>query len=92
MWQWGHDGCTQPYVDRYFDEVASTAAIRSGWMLARAASGFFPRITLDEQVPSRARVMAQRPELPMPLRRALLDGADDAARVLVVRSRFPHPP
>lgn len=48
MWQRGQEQVTAPYVDRYFAELADTVDVRSGWLLARAADGFYPWTSIDD--------------------------------------------
>ncbi len=89
MFQLGQEALTNPYVERYFDEVPATAAIRSGWALAETAAVFFPGTAVEEAVVDRAEALASRPGLDPALRRVLLDRADDTRRLLAVRAAFP---
>jgi len=88
MWHRGQEQFTAPYVDRYFAEIADTAGVRSGWVLAKAARDFFPRLSLDDStLDSAERVLADG-SLDVGLRRALVDETDDLRRGLRVRETF----
>ncbi len=88
MWRSGQEELTAPYVDRYFDDLAGTVQVRSGWVLARAARWFFPVTALDETTLDRARRLAGRPDLDLSLRRGVVDSADDLRRAIAVRRTF----
>ena len=88
LWQPGQEQVTDPYLDRYFAEVAGTVELRSGWMLAEAARLFFPwtavrRSTLDAS----ERVLDDQ-TLDPSLRRTLVDRTDDLRRDVVARERY----
>ena len=42
FWHRDHAALTAPYVERYFDEILGTAALRSGWVLGRLAQLAYP--------------------------------------------------
>jgi aminopeptidase N len=88
MWQPGQEEVTGPYVERYFADVAGTAKVRSGWMLADAARDFFPHLAAaPAAVAAAERVLADE-ALDLSLRRALVDSTDDLRRDLRVRDTF----
>jgi aminopeptidase N len=90
MWRGGQEHLTAPYVARYFEELASTVAVRSGWVLAEAAEAFFPLSALDDDTLGRARALAEQPGLDLSLRRRVLDRTDELARRLAVRAAYPE--
>ncbi|MFT4289313.1 aminopeptidase N [Nocardioides sp.] len=85
MWS-GPAEVTAPYVDRYFADLAGTAAVRSGWVLADAAEFFFPATSLTPETLARAEALAER--LDGPLRRRVADVADTLRRQLAVKAAF----
>lgn len=89
MWRAGQEELLAPYVDRYFDELPATVAVRSGWVLADATEFFFPVTSLSESTLARARAMADDDSLDLSVRRRLSDCADDLARKLVSAQAFP---
>lgn len=91
MWRSGQDAVTAPYVDRFFDELPGTVAVRSGWVLADAATFFFPVTSLSESTLERARALIADESLDRSVRRRLVDEADDLAHLLAVRAAYPQP-
>jgi len=89
MWRGGQEELLAPYVDRYFDDLPATLAVRSGWVLADATEFFFPVTSLSESTLSRARALAADESLDLSVRRRLADCADDLARKLASRQAFP---
>ena len=88
LWRRGQEELTEPYVERYFDELPGTVQARSGWLLADAAQAFFPVTSLSERTRD-ARRRADRPEgLDLSLRRRLVDLTDELERKLAVRRAF----
>jgi len=85
MWRVRQEHLTEPYVERYFDELPATAEVRSGWLLADAASFFFPRTSLTAGTLERAEALAREESLVPSLRRRLVDEADLLRRQLAVR-------
>jgi aminopeptidase N len=88
LWRRGQESVTAPYVDRYFAEVAATARIRHGWVLADAARGFFPVLAVAHGTVAKAERVVDDPELDPSLRRALVDCTDDLRRAVRVRATF----
>ncbi|HET7356580.1 MAG TPA: aminopeptidase N [Nocardioidaceae bacterium] len=80
MWRRGQEDLTAPYVTRYFEEVAGTADLRSGWMLAEAAAHFYPRLALDPATLAAADRLLAHDGLDAGLRRTLTDQTDDLRR------------
>ncbi|KQW52968.1 aminopeptidase N [Nocardioides sp. Root1257] len=88
MWRGGQEELTAAYVDRYFDELPATVAVRSGWVLADATEFFFPVTSLTGSTLERALAMAADDSLDLSVRRRLSDCADDLARKLAIRTAF----
>jgi aminopeptidase N len=88
LWR-GPDDLIAPYVERYFAEVPGTVGVRSGWVLASAAEAFFPGGSVSEETLTWARQVIDRPDLDLSLRRVVVDGADQLARQLAVREKWP---
>jgi len=88
MYRWEQPQHARTHVEEYFARLPGTAAIRSGWVLAEAAEGFFPRTALSEDVVVRALQAADAPGLDRALRRVVLDAADDLRRRLTIRRTF----
>ena len=82
MWRRGQEHLTAPYVGRYFAEVAGTAEVRSGWMLAEAAAHFYPRLALAATTLRAAAGVLAGDGLDPRLRRTLADQTDDLRRGL----------
>ncbi|HYJ67579.1 MAG TPA: aminopeptidase N [Nocardioidaceae bacterium] len=86
FWWPDQDTLLTPYVERYFDEMPSTAALRSGVVVAQTASLAFPKYA----VPSRTLELAEhslRGEALGPgLRRSVADRVDDLRQALTVRA------
>ena len=91
LWRVGQDLLTEPYVDRYFDELPGTVDVRQGWVLGDAAQSFFPITSLTDKTLGRAREIVETDGLDPALRRAVVDRTDDLARRIAVRQAFPAP-
>jgi aminopeptidase N len=89
MWHREQEELTAPYVDRYFEQVARTVDVRSGWVLAEAAHDFFPRLSVTAATVEAAQRVLSDDSLDLSLRRALVDETDDLARALRVREAYP---
>jgi aminopeptidase N len=79
---------TAPYVGRYFDEIAGTARLRRGWVVARLASLSYPRTGVSRETLERSDALLARPDLDSGIRRSVVDGGDDLRRALTSRARF----
>ena len=88
MWRYGQEFATDAYVDRYFDELPGTMAHRSGWMVAHAATNFFPRTALNGVALARAEAFAADESIEAVLRRPVGDQAAQLERRLAVRRTF----
>jgi aminopeptidase N len=89
IWQLGQESLTDPYVDRYFDDVPQTAHFRSGWLLAQGTTDFYPRWSVSEQTLARARALLARDDLASEVRRGVVDQTWDLERRLAIRDAFP---
>ncbi|MFL6156789.1 MAG: aminopeptidase N [Marmoricola sp.] len=88
MWQQGRDTLLAPYVDRYFDELASTTAVRAGWGLADAAHFFFPITSTERTTLDRTSALAQDPDLDRSLSRVLADAGEELRCRIAARDRY----
>jgi len=88
MWRWGQEELTEPYVERYFDELPGTVQVRAGWMLAEAAEFFFPSTSLTEETLARAQALIADGSVDLSMRRRLVDEADQLERMLNVKRTF----
>jgi aminopeptidase N len=91
MWRVEHEGVLAPYVERYFAEVAETAQVRSGWVLADAARWFFPLIFDTAETLERARELIARDDFDAAMRRRVIDLADELERRIAIRTAYPRP-
>ncbi|WP_344213019.1 aminopeptidase N [Kribbella sancticallisti] len=80
---------TAPYVNRYFEEIAGTEKLRSGWVVARSASLAFPSYAIDDRVVGLAAALIADESVAAGVRRAVGDGLDDLKRALAVRAAYP---
>ena len=78
---------TAGYVPRFFAEMPGTAEFRSGWALAQVVSDAFP---LSHATPAALELAdeALAAELPGPVRRSMVDGADALRRAVRSLARF----
>jgi aminopeptidase N len=83
----GQEDLTDPYVDRYFAEIGTTGAFRSGWALRDVAAKAYPGLAATPSTVQRAE-QALAGDLPGPVRRALLDGTDKLSRAVRSLARF----
>jgi len=91
MWRRGQESLTAPYVTRYFQQVAGTSELRSGWMLAEAAAHFYPRLALDPATLEAAERVLAEDGLDAGLRRTLTDETDDLRRGLRALEAYAGP-
>ncbi|HXH78889.1 aminopeptidase N [Nocardioides sp.] len=87
MWRPGQESLTDPYVDRFFDELPGTSAHRSGWLVADAACWFFPLTSLTDETVARAEALAGDDALDHTLRRQMAIMADEVRRRIAVRTK-----
>ncbi|CAI9414324.1 aminopeptidase N [Nocardioides sp. T2.26MG-1] len=89
MWRGGQEELLAPYVERYFADVAATAAARSGWVLADAAGWFFPLLFETTDTLERARALIADEAFDLAMRRRVVDLADELERRIAIRAAFP---
>ena len=88
LWRPGQQALTAPYVARYVADLPGTATRRSGWLLALSAGAFFPRTHLDDASAVALRGLLEHPDLPPPVRRAVVDSLDGLDRQRAVARAF----
>lgn len=89
FWHPLHRKLTEPYVARYFSEIAGTAELRSGWVVGLLARYAFPYTAVEARTLEFADELLATPELHEGIRHAVADGADDLRRALASRTAFP---
>ena len=85
MWQPGQEALLAPYVDRFFTDVAATAQVRSGWVLAATSQYFYPITALADSTVTATEQVCADPGIDPGLRRRLVDCADEVRRRLRAR-------
>jgi len=88
LWRPGQEELTQEYAERYFAEVAGTAAVRQGWVLAESAGDFFPITAVSESTLDRARALMADESVDPGIRRMVVDQTDAVERRLRIREKF----
>ena len=91
MWRAGQEQLTEPYVDRYFDELPDTVDVRQRLGAGDRRRGVLPDHSLTDKTWTRARELIDADGLDLPLRRTVVDRADDLARRIAVRQAVPAP-
>ena len=79
---------TEPYVDRYFEEVPQMSTFRHGWSLGKVALLAYPSSASTPQTLSRAQQTLVRGVFAAPVERALVDGTDRLRRAVASRRRY----
>ena len=82
------DQLCAPYAHRYFEQIAATAAFRTGWSLGQTALLAYPQPHADPDVLAAAEAWLARPDLEPALRRSVVDGTDKLRRAAAARARF----
>jgi aminopeptidase N len=88
FWDPAQRELTEPYVERYFAEIAGTAALRSGWVVDRMAELAYPWPIVEPGTVAATRQLLEQPGLHPGLRRSVVDAGDDLRRAVAVRERF----
>ncbi len=88
FWQPEQTELTAPYVERYFDEIAATARLRQGWVVARLALLAYPGTAVSQDTLDRSAGLLARPDLDSGIRRSVVDAGDDLRRALASRTHF----
>ena len=73
-------------MDRFFAEIPAAARLRGDLALSGLVTFLFPRHAADRRTLHAARLLLDRVDLPVPLRRKVVDLTDDLRRVVAVRS------
>ncbi len=84
----GQSELTEAYVERYFAEIAATAAFRTGWMLGELATKAFPASAVSPPALALAEAFLATDGIAPPIRRAVVDATDKLRRALVALNRF----
>jgi len=88
FWQPEQVDLTASFVERYFVEVVEAAGHRTPWVADRVAVAAYPRYAVAERTRELAAALLARPDLPVGLRRAVIDADDDLGRALRSRIRW----
>jgi aminopeptidase N len=86
FWWPDQDELLTPYVQRYFDEMPATAALRSGMVVAQTASLAFPKYAVSARTLELAEGSLSDDGLGPGLRRSVADRVDDLRQALAVRA------
>jgi aminopeptidase N len=88
FWRPEQAAITAPFVSRYFERIADTASLRSGWVVARLALLAYPRTAVDRATLDLGDALLGRDDLDSGIRRSIVDASDDLRRALASRERF----
>ncbi len=88
FWRSEQTGLTAPYVERYFAEIARTASLRQGWVVAHLAGLAYPRTSVSRATLERSQALLGSDDLDSGIRRSIIDATDDLRRALASRQRF----
>jgi aminopeptidase N len=88
FWQPRQNVLTAPFVTRYFDEIAGTAALRSGWVVSRLAQIAYPWTAVHPATVEHTDALLARADLDEGIRRSVLDAGDDLRRALAAREKY----
>jgi aminopeptidase N len=88
FWDPAQRHLTDPYVPRYFDAIASTADLRSGWVVDRVALLAFPWTAVERPTLDRTAALLENEKLHPGIRRSVVDASDDLRRAVAARERY----
>jgi aminopeptidase N len=88
FWDPGQHSVTARYVDRYFEQIPATAALRSGWVVDRLALLAYPWAAVEPATVDATRRLLADEALDGRVRRSVIDAGDDLRRALEARMRF----
>jgi len=88
FWQPSQNDLTAPFVARYFDEIADTATLRSGWVVARLAQITYPWTAVHPSTAAHTEALLARADLDEGIRRSVLDAGDDLRRALAAQQKY----
>lgn len=77
----------EPYREPYFSELGRFWADRGVDLALGFAGGFYPHALIDPETAERTERYLSEEDPPVPIRRILLEGADDVRRALRARAR-----
>ncbi|HEU5269319.1 MAG TPA: ERAP1-like C-terminal domain-containing protein, partial [Jatrophihabitans sp.] len=87
FWQPEQLELTEPYVQRFFEEMPDAAKLRGDLVLDVLLRTFYPRYAASEQTLARAAELVGQEDISLPLRRRVADFTDDLRRVVNSRAR-----
>jgi aminopeptidase N len=88
FWDPDQRDLTGPYVGRYFEEIPATAALRSGWVVARLAELAYPWTAVEPATVDATERLLADDRLDSGIRRSVSDAGDDLRSAVAVRDRF----
>jgi aminopeptidase N len=88
FWQPEQRDLGEPYVERYFDELPKTSAIRSGWVVQLSVQDAFPTYAVEQRTLDLAAAVAADSAAAPGVRRGIVDSADQVRRALASRTRY----
>jgi aminopeptidase N len=88
FWRPEQTAITAPFVTPYFERIAGTAGLRSGWVVARLALLAYPRTAVDRATLDLSEAFLTRDDIDSGIRRSVVDASDDLRRALASRERF----
>lgn len=88
FWQPEQVELGEPYVERYFEELPKTTAIRSGWVVQLSVEAAFPTYAVEQRTLDLAAAAAADSSAAPGVRRGIIDCADQVRRALVSRTRY----
>jgi aminopeptidase N len=86
FWQPEQLELTAPYVERFFTEMPDAAALRGDSVLDWLVRFGYPRLAASPSTLEHAEKMLAREDIPLPLRRRVIDFTDDLRRVVDARA------
>jgi aminopeptidase N len=89
FWDPDQRALTEPYVERYFEQIPDTAQLRSGYVVQRLALLSYPWSAVAGATRSATSRLLADETLNTRIRRAVTDAGDDLRRALEVRHRYP---
>jgi aminopeptidase N len=88
FWQPGQDRLTDPFVERYFEEIPRTSDLRSGWIVGETARVVYPRYAVRADTADLADRLVDDLSISAHVRRSVSDGTDDLRQVMRSRERY----
>jgi aminopeptidase N len=86
FWQPEQSELTQPYVERFFAETPAAGALRGDQVLEMLIRFLYPRYAVSVRTLQLAEQLLGREDVPLPLRRKVIDLTDDLRRAVRVRA------